>query len=102
MEHHSNIVPWYLLAQRTGAVLDWVGIDDQGRLDREAMSAALAKEPKLLAFTHVSNVLGTVNDVASISAEAKAAGATCRDRRCPVGPANSRSTWPRSALTSTA
>ena len=76
MEHHSNIVPWYLLAQRTGAVLDWVGIDDQGRLDREAMSAALAREPKLLAFTHVSNVLGTVNDVASISAEAKAAGAT--------------------------
>ena len=75
MEHHSNIVPWYLLAERSGAVLDFVGIDDEGRLDREAMTAALAKGPKLLAFTHVSNVLGTINPVAEITAEAKAAGA---------------------------
>ena len=75
MEHHSNIVPWHLIAQRTGAVLDWVGIDGDGRLDREAMSAAIARGPKVVTVTHVSNVLGTVLPVAEIVAEAKAAGA---------------------------
>ncbi len=75
MEHHSNIVPWHLIAKRTGAVLDWVGIDDEGRLDREALSAAIAREPKVVTVTHVSNVLGTVLPVAEIVAEAKAAGA---------------------------
>ena len=75
MEHHSNIVPWYLIAKRTGAVLDWVGIDDEGRLDREALSAAIAREPKVVTVTHVSNVLGTVLPVAEIVAEARAAGA---------------------------
>lgn len=75
MEHHSNIVPWHLIAKRTGAVLDWVGIDDDGRLDREALTAAIARGPKVVAVTHVSNVLGTVLPVAEIVAEAKAAGA---------------------------
>jgi cysteine desulfurase/selenocysteine lyase len=75
MEHHANIVPWYLIAERTGAVIEWVGIDDQGRLDREALTAALSREPRVLAITHVSNVLGTILPVAEIVAEAKAAGA---------------------------
>ncbi len=75
MEHHSNIVPWHLIAKRTGAVLDWVGIDEDGRLDREALSAAIARGPKVVTVTHVSNVLGTVLPVAEIVAEAKAAGA---------------------------
>ena len=75
MEHHSNIVPWHLIAERTGAVLDWVGIDDEGRLDREALTRALEREPKVVTFTHVSNVLGTVLPAAEIVAEAKAAGA---------------------------
>ncbi|MCB0827499.1 MAG: cysteine desulfurase [Solirubrobacterales bacterium] len=74
MEHHSNIVPWYLVAEQTGAELDWVGIDDDGRLDRDSLEAGLAREPKLLALAHVSNVLGTINPVARIVAEAKAAG----------------------------
>lgn len=75
MEHHSNIVPWHLIAERTGAVLEWVGIDDEGRLDREGMSAAIARGPKVVALTHVSNVLGTVLPVAGIVEEARAAGA---------------------------
>jgi cysteine desulfurase/selenocysteine lyase len=75
MEHHSNIVPWHLIAERTGAVLDWVGIDDEGRLDEESLAAALSREPKVVAVTHVSNVLGTVLPVGDIVTRAKAAGA---------------------------
>lgn len=75
MEHHSNIVPWYLIAERTGAELDWVGIDDEGRLDMAELDAALAREPKMFAFTHVSNVLGTTLPVAEIVVKAKTAGA---------------------------
>ena len=75
MEHHSNIVPWHLIAKRTGAVLDWVGIDDDGRLDREALTAAIDRGPKVVTVTHVSNVLGTVLPVDEIVAEARAAGA---------------------------
>lgn len=75
MEHHSNIVPWYLIAERTGAVLEYVGIDDDGRLDMADLDAALARGPKVFAFTHVSNVLGTTNPVAEMVAKAKAAGA---------------------------
>jgi len=75
MEHHANIVPWYLVAQRTGAELEFAPIDDQGRLDRDALSEALARGPKVFAFAHVSNVLGTKNPVAGLVAEAKEAGA---------------------------
>lgn len=75
MEHHSNIVPWYLIAERTGAELDYVGIDDEGRLDRASLTEALARGPKIFALSHVSNVLGTTNPVAEIVAEARAAGA---------------------------
>ncbi len=75
MEHHSNIVPWYLIAERTGAELEFVEVDDEGRLDRAHLTECLAREPKIFAFTHVSNVLGTTNPVADIVAEAKAAGA---------------------------
>lgn len=75
MEHHANIVPWYLLAEAVGAELDWVGVDDQGRLIEEDLETALAREPKMVALTHVSNVLGTINDVASIARRAHQAGA---------------------------
>jgi cysteine desulfurase/selenocysteine lyase len=75
MEHHSNIVPWYLAARRAGAELDWVSIDDEGRLDRESFTRALEKGPKAVAVTHVSNVLGTLNPVAELVAEARSAGA---------------------------
>jgi cysteine desulfurase/selenocysteine lyase len=75
MEHHSNIVPWYLIAEQTGAELDWVEVDRQGRLDRDSLDAGLAREPKLFALAHVSNVLGTINPVAEIVAAARSAGA---------------------------
>ena len=75
MEHHSNLVPWQLAAQRAGATLAYVGIDDQGRLLDAELDALLARAPKLVAVTHASNVLGTVNDIASITARAHAAGA---------------------------
>lgn len=75
MEHHSNIVPWYLIAERTGAELDWVGIDDEGRLDMDDLDSALSRGPKVLAFTHVSNVLGTTLPAAELVARARAAGA---------------------------
>lgn len=75
MEHHSNVVPWYLLANRTGAELDWVPITDEGRIDLEALEAALARGPKLFAVAHVSNVLGTINPIAEIARMAHEAGA---------------------------
>jgi cysteine desulfurase/selenocysteine lyase len=75
MEHHSNIVPWQQLAQRAGAEIDWAPIDDEGQLDMEAFAALLERGPKLVAVTHVSNVLGTENPIAEISRLAHAAGA---------------------------
>ena len=75
MEHHANIVPWHMIAQRTGAELQFAPIDEEGRLDRAALSELLAGGPRVFAFTHVSNVLGTKNPVTELVAEAKAAGA---------------------------
>ncbi len=71
MEHHSNIVPWQLV----GAELDWVEIDDEGLLDLDALDAALARRPKVVAVAHVSNVLGTINPIAEIARRAHDAGA---------------------------
>ncbi len=73
MEHHSNFVPWWRLAKQTGAVLVEVPVDDHGRIDRDALSGLLPGA-KLLALTHVSNVLGTINPVAEIAAEARERG----------------------------
>lgn len=73
MEHHSNFVPWWRLAQKVGAELVEVPIDDDGRIDREALTALLPGA-KLLAVTHVSNVLGTINPVADIVREAREQG----------------------------
>lgn len=75
MEHHSNIVPWQLLARATGARLGYVRITPEGRLDLEHYAELLAQEPKLVAFTHVSNSLGTVNPAKEMIASAHAAGA---------------------------
>jgi cysteine desulfurase/selenocysteine lyase len=76
MEHHSNIVPWQLLCQERGAVLEVVPIDDDGLLELGALDELLARGPKLLAVTHVSNVLGTINPVEEIVRRAHTAGAT--------------------------
>ncbi len=75
MEHHSNIVPWQQLAERAGAEIEWVPTDDEGRLDLEALAGSLKRGPKLLAVTHVSNVLGTENPIAEIARLAHEAGA---------------------------
>jgi cysteine desulfurase/selenocysteine lyase len=76
MEHHSNLVPWQLLCQRTGATLDWVPVDDDGRLQLDVLDSLLAGgDVKIVAVAHVSNVVGTINPVADIARRAHAAGA---------------------------
>ncbi len=75
MEHHSNIVPWQLLCQDREAELAYVPVLDDGQLDAEALDELLARGPKLVAVVHVSNVLGTINPVASIVRRARDAGA---------------------------
>jgi cysteine desulfurase / selenocysteine lyase len=75
MEHHSNIVPWQLLCQDREAELAYVPVLDDGSLDLDALDALLARGPRLVALVHVSNVLGTINPVASIARRAHAAGA---------------------------
>jgi cysteine desulfurase / selenocysteine lyase len=75
MEHHSNVVPWYQVAQEKGAHLDWAPITDDGRLDMDALAALLEQGPKLVCVAHVSNVLGTINPIAEIARMAHDAGA---------------------------
>ena len=74
MEHHSNIVPWRVLRERQGAVLRWVDVRDDGSLDIEALDAAITPKTKLVAVTHMSNVLGTVTPLKEIVARAHAKG----------------------------
>jgi cysteine desulfurase / selenocysteine lyase len=74
MEHHSNIVPWQIVARRTGARLKYLEMDDQGRLRLDQLDALLTPRTRLLAFNHVSNALGTVNPVARIAEVARARG----------------------------
>ncbi|MFI5063470.1 MAG: cysteine desulfurase [Streptosporangiales bacterium] len=75
MEHHSNIVPWQLLCQRTGATLRWFGVTEDGRLDLSGIDGLLTERTKLVALAHQSNVLGTINPVREIADRAHAAGA---------------------------
>ena len=70
MEHHSNIVPWHFLRERQGAVLKWVDVRDDGSLDNEALDAAIGPKTKLVAITHMSNVLGTITPLKDIVARA--------------------------------
>jgi len=76
MEHHANLVPWQQLAAATGATLEHVGLTDDGRLDLDDLRLHLDHEPRILAFSHVSNALGTINPVAEITRMAHDAGAT--------------------------
>ena len=75
MEHHSNIVPWQLLARSKGATLKFVGLQADGTLDMGSFEDLLKASPRLVAVTHCSNVLGTINDVATICLKARKAGA---------------------------
>ena len=74
MEHHANIVPWHFLRERMGVIIKWVDVDAQGALDPQAVIDAITPRTKLIAITHMSNVLGTVVDVKSITAAAHAHG----------------------------
>ncbi len=76
MEHHSNVVPWQLLARSKGATLKFVDLQPDGTLDMGSLENLLKESPRLVAVTHCSNVLGTINDVAAICAKARRAGAT--------------------------
>lgn len=75
MEHHSNIVPWQMLAQRVGAHLDYINIDGEGRLVLEDLDYLLTEKTRLVAVAHQSNVLGTINPVKMIAERAHAVGA---------------------------
>ena len=74
MEHHANIIPWHFLRERLGVKLTWVDVDINGDLDPEAVIAAIGPKTKLVAITQMSNVLGSVVDVKSITQEAHARG----------------------------
>lgn len=75
MEHHSNIVPWQLIARRTGAVLDYLGLDGEGRLVLDELDTRLTDRTRVVALAHQSNVLGTINPVRQIAERAHAVGA---------------------------
>ena len=75
LEHHSNIVPWQLVAEQTGAVIKVVPINDAGELEQDRFAALLSERTKILAVGHVSNALGTINPVKEMIAKAHAAGA---------------------------
>jgi cysteine desulfurase/selenocysteine lyase len=79
MEHHANLVPWQELCDKTGAVLRWIGVDDQGRLDLEhpehGLDAVLSERTRVVALAHQSNVLGTVTPVRRVADAAHAVGA---------------------------
>lgn len=75
MEHHSNLVPWQLLAERIGARLRFVPVRDDGTLELDKLSSLLTPEVRLFAFTHISNSLGTINPVAELCQKAQAVGA---------------------------
>lgn len=75
MEHHSNIVPWQLVTERTGATLRWLPLTDDGRLDLSDLDELINERTAVVSFVHQSNILGTVNPVARIAAAAQAVGA---------------------------
>jgi cysteine desulfurase/selenocysteine lyase len=75
MEHHANIVPWHFLRERRGVVLKWAPVSDDGSLDLEAFQALLGPRTKVVALSHMSNVLGTINDAKSLARMAHDVGA---------------------------
>ncbi len=93
MEHHANLVPWQELARRTGATLRWIGVTDAGRLDLEGAHAGnmplvdlVTERTRVVAFTHASNVLGTVTPVAEVVAAARRVGALTVLDACQSAP----------------
>ncbi|OLF13776.1 cysteine desulfurase [Actinophytocola xinjiangensis] len=75
MEHHSNIVPWHQLAERTGATVRWFRITEEGRLDLSTLDSVITERTKIVSLTHVSNLLGTINPVDVVIRRAREVGA---------------------------
>jgi cysteine desulfurase/selenocysteine lyase len=75
MEHHSNIVPWHMLAERTGATVKWFRITDEGRLDLSTLDSVITERTKIVSMVHVSNLLGTINPVEDVIRRAHEVGA---------------------------
>jgi len=75
MEHHSNLIPWHMLASERGVRLEFIPVSETGSLDMQAYEKLLEQEPRLVAFSHMSNVLGTINPAVDIIQKAHAAGA---------------------------
>ena len=75
MEHHANLIPWQQLGERTGATLKWFGVDSEGRLDLSKIDSVITEDTKIVALTHQSNVLGTINPLEAIVARAHEVGA---------------------------
>lgn len=86
LEHHSNIVPWRLLADRVGAAIDVAPLTDDGRIDEAALIAMIGPATRIVAVAHVSNVLGGIADVRRIADAAHAAGALCLVDGCQAAP----------------
>ncbi|WP_298886318.1 SufS family cysteine desulfurase [uncultured Serinicoccus sp.] len=89
MEHHANLVPWQELCRRTGATLRWIGVDDDGELDVARLDEVVGERTRVVALTHVSNVLGTVNDLgpgSPVVAAARAVGALVVVDACQSAP----------------
>lgn len=86
MEHHANLIPWQELCRRTGATLRWIPVTDEGRLDLTDLDELLTPRTKVVAFTHVSNVLGTANPVSQLTAAARAVGALTVLDACQSAP----------------
>jgi cysteine desulfurase/selenocysteine lyase len=85
-EHHANLIPWHDLAARTGAVVKFITIDDAGTLDLDAAAGIIGPRTRVLAFTHASNVLGTINPVAALVALARSVGALVVLDACQSAP----------------
>ncbi|MBW3085420.1 putative cysteine desulfurase [Austwickia sp. TVS 96-490-7B] len=86
MEHHANLVPWQELARRTGATLRWLPLTPDGRLDLTHLDTIVDERTKVFAFTHVSNVLGTLNPIATLVARARQVGALTVLDACQSAP----------------
>ena len=86
MEHHANLIPWQQLAERTGATLRYIPVDDAGALDLDDAARIIGSRTRVLAFTHASNVLGTINPVPALVALARAAGALVVLDACQSAP----------------
>ena len=86
MEHHANLVPWQELARRSGAKLRWFKVSDDGRLDLSDIASLINKKTRIIALTHQSNVLGTINQFSEISKRARSVGALLLVDACQSAP----------------